>query len=118
MGGAEGGAAALPLLSQELEEGAREEEERQREKAKQIFISQDLSQYVVKGSEREWEAALLGGKKTVATLSIKTGEKRPVGDMEDQQAEAAGKRKKENQGPDSLGHKKKKKNKNKQRDER
>ena len=38
-GGAEGG-AALPALHQELEEGARQEEERQREKAKQIFISQ------------------------------------------------------------------------------
>ena len=35
-----GGGAALPALHQELEEGARQEEERQREKAKQIFISQ------------------------------------------------------------------------------
>ncbi len=40
-GGAGGeGGAALPLLSQELEEGSREEEQRQREKAKQMFISQ------------------------------------------------------------------------------
>jgi hypothetical protein len=38
--GGEVGGAALPLLSEELEEGARQEEIRQREKAKQIFISQ------------------------------------------------------------------------------
>ena len=34
------GAAALPLLDQELEEGARQEDQRQRDKAHQMFISQ------------------------------------------------------------------------------
>jgi len=38
------GVAALPRLSQELEEGSRQEEQRQREKAKQIFISQVKNQ--------------------------------------------------------------------------
>jgi hypothetical protein len=40
LGERDGERPALPLLSQELEEGAREEEEKQREKAKQMFLTQ------------------------------------------------------------------------------
>jgi hypothetical protein len=72
---------------------------------------QDLSQYVVKGSERDWQAALDGGK-TIATLSLKTGEKRP-GDEEPPAEAVKYKKKKENQEPHSAS-KKKKKNKHRE----
>lgn len=102
--GGAGGGAGLPSLEAELEDGARDEELRQREKAKTMFVSQDLSQYAVKGSEGDWSAALGTGK--TATLSIKTGEKRPI----DEAVDGAKKKKKENQEPK---HKKKKKDKTK-----
>ena len=35
----------------------------------------DLSQYAIKGNDKEWEAALANGKSS-KTLSVKTGEKR------------------------------------------
>jgi hypothetical protein len=69
---------------------------------------------VVKGSEREWQQALVGGK-PITTISVKTGEKRP-GDEEPQGTteKQKKKKKKENQEPD-FG-KKKKKIKDKHRD--
>ena len=73
-------------------------------------LLQDLSQYVVKGSERDWEAALVGGK-TVSTLSLKTGEKRPGDDGEEAVEAKHKKKKKENQQPEFDSKKKKKKSK-------
>jgi N-acetyltransferase 10 len=69
------GGVELGSLDRELEEGAKEEEEKQREKAKTMLVAQDLTQYIVKGSDKDWSSALAGGK-TTTTLSIKTGEKR------------------------------------------
>eukprot|EP00088_Acartia_fossae_P000982 TRINITY_DN10362_c0_g1_i3.p1 TRINITY_DN10362_c0_g1~~TRINITY_DN10362_c0_g1_i3.p1 ORF type:complete len:224 (-),score=107.28 TRINITY_DN10362_c0_g1_i3:112-783(-) len=108
------GSVALPSLDQELENGAAEEEEKQREKAKNIFINQDLQAYAVKGSEGEWAAALANGKST-NMLSIKTGEKR-AGDSQHNNTEAIlKKQKKENQEPNSK-KKKKKKDKDNEKD--
>jgi N-acetyltransferase 10 len=77
-------------------------------------VAQDLSQYVVKGSESEWQQALAvtaGKKKSlITTLSVKTGEKRP-GDEEEEvedKKNSKKKKKKENAKPD-FGSKKKKK---------
>ncbi len=79
------------------------------------MVAQDLSQYVVKGSESEWQQALAvtaGKKKSlITTLSVKTGEKRPGDEEEEETAkEKSGKKKKkkENAEPD-FGSKKKKK---------
>ena len=47
----ENGSAAggtLPHLEEELEEGAKNEEKKQQQKAKEMFMSQDLRQYAVK----------------------------------------------------------------------
>jgi hypothetical protein len=81
-----------------------------------LSVAQDLSQYVVKGSESEWQQALAvtaGKKKSlITTLSVKTGEKRPGDDEEEETANdkksGKKKKKKENAEPD-FGSKKKKK---------
>jgi len=98
------GMTALPSLDAELEKAAAEEQEKQREKVKDIFVAQELSQYAVKGSDTDWASAL-NAKKTT-TLSIKTGEKRAL----DDQPEKEHKKMKENQ---SNSGKKKKKDKKK-----
>jgi len=98
------GMTALPSLDAELEKAAADEQEKQREKVKDIFVAQELSQYAVKGSDTDWASAL-NDKKTT-TLSIKTGEKRSL----DDQPEKEHKKMKENQ---SNSGKKKKKDKKK-----
>ena len=95
------GGMELGSLDRELEDGAAEEEARQREKAKSMLVSQDLTQYIVKGSEKDWSSALAGGK-TINSLSIKTGEKRAGEQTEENELN----KKKEKKEPD---HKKKKK---------
>jgi len=71
--------APLPDLGTELEQAAEELEIKQkksREKSKEIFMSQDLSQYSIKGSDKEWKQALGDTKKGKNVISVKTGEKR------------------------------------------
>jgi N-acetyltransferase 10 len=71
----------MPDLDQELEEGARLEEMKQLNKAKQApFISEDLSKFAIKGSDDDWKSALKTGV-NVGNLSVKTGEKRPLVDQ-------------------------------------
>jgi len=74
----------LPGLAEELDEGAREEEIKQQEKASKMYLPDVLSQYAIKGTETEW-GAVLKGKKTVGSLSIKTGEKRPLPPVKEQE---------------------------------
>jgi len=71
----EAGRTLLPSLEAELDEGAEIEAEKQRQKSKEMFISQDLQQYAVKGSAGEWDKVLPTGK-VIGSLSVKTGEKR------------------------------------------
>jgi len=64
---------SLPGLEDELEEGARLEEEKQKKAA---FLPQGLEHFVIKGSDNDWKNALKTTKK--GNLSIKTGEKRAL----------------------------------------
>eukprot|EP00088_Acartia_fossae_P056673 TRINITY_DN6600_c0_g1_i3.p1 TRINITY_DN6600_c0_g1~~TRINITY_DN6600_c0_g1_i3.p1 ORF type:complete len:1013 (-),score=323.42 TRINITY_DN6600_c0_g1_i3:32-3070(-) len=100
-GSAVGG--ALPHLEEELEEGAKDEEQKQQQKAKEIFMSQDLRQYAVKGSESDWGAALKSGK--TGNLSIKTGEKRPLDSKDDVGEENFNKKKKKGKDKKKSKHK-------------
>jgi len=100
------GGLELGSLDLELEIGAKEEEAKQREKAKAMLVSQDLTQYIVKGSEKDWSSALAGGK-TINSLSIKTGEKRAGEETEENES----KKKKENKEPNQKKKKKKDKKK-------
>jgi N-acetyltransferase 10 len=71
--------APLPDLGTELQEVVEELETKQKktkEKNKEIFMSQDLSQYAIKGSDKEWGKALGDTKKGKNVISVKTGEKR------------------------------------------
>jgi len=71
--------APLPDLGTELQEAVEELETKQKktkEKNKEIFMSQDLSQYAIKGSDKEWGKALGDTKKGKNVISVKTGEKR------------------------------------------
>ena len=102
---AEGGlvkqAVGLPNLGEELTEAAEELEKKQKKEAKQLFINKNLSEYVIKGTDSEWGAALEGSKAKV--VSVKTGEKRPL--ETDSEAKT-----KENREPDKKKkHKKKSK---------
>jgi len=84
----------LPNLSEELAEGAQREYEQQKEKARELFLSANLQQYKIKGTDQDWHSALEKGKTT--TLSIKTGEKRapPVVASEEVEQEVPHKKKK------------------------
>lgn len=64
---------SLPALEDELEEGARLEEEKQKTAA---FIPKGLEHFAIKGSDGDWQNALKTTKK--GNLSIKTGEKRAL----------------------------------------
>merc|ERR1719464_113340 len=48
----------LPSLEEELSQGAEEVEQKQKE----VFVNQNLSQYSIKGSDEDWNKALVGGK--------------------------------------------------------
>jgi len=102
---AEGGlvkqAVGLPSLGVELTEAAEELEKKQKKEAKQLFVNKNLSEYVIKGTDSEWGAALEGSKAKV--VSVKTGEKRPL--ETDSSLEA---KTKENREPDKKKKHKKK----------
>merc|ERR1712130_998568 len=94
-------AVGLPNLGEELTEAAEELEKKQKKEAKQLFVNKNLSEYVIKGTDSEWGAALEGSKAKV--VSVKTGEKRPL--ETDSEAKT-----KENREPDKKKkHKKKSK---------
>merc|ERR1712117_428236 len=61
-------------MNDELEAAADLKAKQQRELEK-MKLGLDLSQYAIKGNDKEWEAALANGKSS-KTLSVKTGEKR------------------------------------------
>eukprot|EP00090_Calanus_glacialis_P035806 TRINITY_DN61083_c0_g1_i1.p1 TRINITY_DN61083_c0_g1~~TRINITY_DN61083_c0_g1_i1.p1 ORF type:complete len:1016 (-),score=368.39 TRINITY_DN61083_c0_g1_i1:49-3096(-) len=87
--------AGLPSLGVELSDAAIELEAKQKAEAKELFVNKNLSEYVIKGSETEWNQALQGGKASL--VSVKTGEKRPVeGDGELDVPEKTKKKKKDN----------------------
>merc|ERR1719436_138555 len=69
--------ASLPSLGEELSEAAKVIDEKQKES----FVNQNLSQYVIKGSESDWNQVLKGTKSS-GLVSLKTGEKRPVEEAE------------------------------------
>ena len=64
--------ASLPSLGEELSDAAKVIDEKQKES----FVNENLSQYVIKGSEADW-TQVLKGSKTSGLVSLKTGEKRP-----------------------------------------
>merc|ERR1719470_218794 len=91
-----GKVAGLPSLGMELSDAAIELEAKQKAEAKELFVNKNLSEYVIKGSETEWNQALQGGK-TASLVSVKTGEKRPVeGELELDVPEKSKKKKKDN----------------------
>ena len=69
--------ASLPSLGEELSDAAKVIDEKQKE----TFVNQNLSQYVIKGSESDWNQVLQGSKSS-GLVSLKTGEKRPVEEAE------------------------------------
>ena len=69
-------AASLPSLEQELTEAATDMEKIQSEQ----FVNKNLSQYVIKGNDSDWSDAL--GGKYGDTVSVKTGEKRPLEEVQ------------------------------------
>ena len=89
---------SLPSLEEELSQGAEEVDKKQKE----VFVNQNLSQYSIKGTDEDWNKALVGGK-TSGMVSLKTGEKRP---QEDEVSEE--KQKKKKKKSDKENHKKKK----------
>jgi hypothetical protein len=62
----------LAPLTDELNDVAKEQKERQKE----ALLSSDLSQYKVKGSSEVWNSALSKTKGNLDLISVKTGEKR------------------------------------------
>merc|ERR1711990_711757 len=68
---------SLPSLGDELSDAAKAIDEKQKE----AFVNQNLSQYVIKGSESDWNQILQGSKNS-GLVSLKTGEKRPVEESE------------------------------------
>merc|ERR1719510_432941 len=62
----------LAPLTEELNEAAKEMQQKQKE----AFLCQDLSQYQVKGSKEVWSSALSKNKGNLNMISVKTGEKR------------------------------------------
>ena len=93
----------LPSLGDELNEAAEQVDK----KEKEVFAHQNLSQYAIKGSDEDWTSALNGGKQT-GMVSLKTGEKRPVADQEDEAIVADLKLKKKKKKGDKENFKKRK----------
>jgi len=73
-------AAELPSLDRELTEAAAEVDNKHKAEAKNLFVNKNLTEYVIKGSDSEWGAALEGSKAKV--VSVKTGEKRALEEVE------------------------------------
>ncbi|KAI4472736.1 hypothetical protein M0802_016536, partial [Mischocyttarus mexicanus] len=63
-------------LHEELETAAKELQRKQKTELEKLK-KENLDQYVIKGSEADWDNAL-SGKKSKNLISVKTGEKRPV----------------------------------------
>merc|ERR1712223_1592845 len=81
--------ASLPSLGEELTEAAKVIDEKQKES----FVNQNLSQYVIKGSESDWNQVLKGSKSS-GPVSLKTGEKRSVEESESSEPTKKHKKKK------------------------
>jgi len=62
-------------MNDELEAAAADLKAKQQRELEKMKLGLDLSQYAIKGDDKEWEAALANGKSS-KTLSVKTGEKR------------------------------------------
>ncbi|GMR53705.1 hypothetical protein PMAYCL1PPCAC_23900 [Pristionchus mayeri] len=73
--------ALAKSLAEDLEEAAREIEERQErdKRTMQQEIDSSLAQYAIKGDEDDWEEALKGG--TIATKGVSVRNKRAIQDM-------------------------------------
>lgn len=67
-------------LTDELEQAAKELKVKQKAELERLK-KENLSQYVIKGSEQEWGNALKGKNKNI--ISVKSGEKRPSEDQQD-----------------------------------
>ncbi|XP_047003929.1 RNA cytidine acetyltransferase [Schistocerca americana] len=63
----------VKTMQQELDEAAKDLKLKQQEELKRLK-NENLSQYVIKGSEQEWDRALSKGAKGI--ISVKSGEKR------------------------------------------
>jgi len=101
-------AKALPSLTEELSEAALELETKQRAEAKELFVNKNLSEYVIKGSDSDWNQALQNGKKS-NVVSLKTGEKRPaINDEEEGEGNAPKSTKKKKKDKENKQKKKKK----------
>merc|ERR1712062_630785 len=81
--------ASLPSLGEELSDAAKVIDEEQKES----FVNQNLSQYVIKGSESDWNQVLKGSKSS-GLVSLKTGAKRSVDEPESNELAKKQKKKK------------------------
>lgn len=82
-------------LHDELETAAKELKAKQKAELEKLK-KENLDQYRIKGSESDWNSAL-SGKKSKSLISVKSGEKRPVGtdiDLEEPQKKQKKQRKK------------------------
>lgn len=89
-------------MNDELEEAAKELKAKQQRELDKMKLGMDLSQYHIKGDDKEWEQAL-SGQKASKVLSVKTGEKRLADELKNGAAAVA--------DEDQQPSKKKKKNK-------
>merc|ERR1739844_784988 len=80
----------LASLTDELNDVAKEQKEKQKER----LLSSDLSQYKVKGSSEVWNSALSKTKGNLDLISVKTGEKRLAPSQSEDLTESAKKPKK------------------------
>lgn len=63
---------AATSVQEELEDAARELKEKQQKELKKLK-NENLSQYVIKGTDEEWGLALAAGSKKTSLISIKSG---------------------------------------------
>jgi len=93
-------------MNDELEEAAKDLKAKQQKELDKMKVGMDLSQYKIKGDDKEWDEALQGqsGKSAKKTLSVKTGEKRLADELKNGENE-------ENGQQQQPSKKKKKKNK-------
>jgi len=95
---------SLPDLGTELSAAAEELEAKQKTEVKEMFVNKNLSEFVIKGSETEWQQALHGGKNS-NVVSVKTGEKRPIeGENEEDTAKKVKKKKKDKENRGKKKH--------------
>ena len=87
-------------MNDELEEAAKELKAKQQRELDKMKLGMDLSQYHIKGDDKEWETALKG-QKASKVLSVKTGEKRLADELKngaaaDEEDKQPSKKKKKN----------------------